>query len=86
MILADLAALRAGDHAHERRRGRYLVQLATSVGAIPSEVPNLSRDLVVVRRDDAGLAWARSFGARESGDVMHFDCRRDGVGALLYVP
>ena len=42
---------------------------------------SLHRDLVIALRDAAVLAWgAVDFGATESGDVMHFDCRRDGVG------
>ena len=40
---------------------------------------NLDRQFVLALTD-AGLAWgAIDFGA-ESGDVMHFDCRRDGKG------
>jgi len=42
------------------------------------------RDLVIALRDQAGLAWgAVDFGTRESGDVMHFDARRDGIGRTL---
>jgi hypothetical protein len=46
---------------------------------------NLSLDLVVALRDAAGLAWAAiDIGPTESGDVMHFDDRRAGVGAALF--
>lgn len=45
---------------------------------------NLHRDLVVALRDDACLAWgAVDFGPRASGDMMHFDDRRQGLGRLL---
>jgi len=37
---------------------------------------NLPRELVVALRDKGYLAWgAMDFGARDSGDVMHFDAR-----------
>ncbi len=45
---------------------------------------NLKKELVVALRDAAGLAWgAVDFGPRSSGDIMHFDCRRDGVGRVV---
>jgi hypothetical protein len=45
---------------------------------------NLDRELVIALRDVAGLAWgAVDFGANASGDMMHFDCRRDGVGRVV---
>jgi hypothetical protein len=46
---------------------------------------DLHEDLVTALRDHAGLAWgAVDFGARESGDMMHFDDRREGVGLLIH--
>ena len=45
---------------------------------------NLPQELVVALRDKAGLAWgAVDFGARDSGDVMHFDARVCGIGDRL---
>ena len=45
---------------------------------------NLHKELVVALRDVAGLAWgAVDFGDEQSGDMMHFDCRRDGVGRIV---
>jgi hypothetical protein len=42
---------------------------------------NLHRDLVVALRDHGCLAWgAIDLGARESGDIKHFDCRATGIG------
>ena len=41
------------------------------------------RDLVVALRDEACLAWGAvdiGKGAKGSGDIMHFDCRVDGIG------
>jgi hypothetical protein len=70
-IRADFARLRAADSnfAPDRDPARGFL--------------NLHRDLVVALRDAAGLAWgAVDFGATESGDVMHFDCRRDGAGRV----
>ncbi len=44
---------------------------------------SMNRDLVVALRDGGGLAWgAIDFGA-ESGDIMHFDARPDGVGRVV---
>jgi hypothetical protein len=67
---ADLAALRAA---------------ANFVGRDPRNgFLNLHRDLVIALRDDACLAWgAVDFGSGASGDVMHFDDRRAGLGADL---
>lgn len=48
---------------------------------------NLARDLVIALRDHGCLAWgAIDIGPRESGDMMHFDCRADGVGRALLPP
>ncbi len=45
---------------------------------------NLESPLVIALRDVAGLAWgAVDFGDGESGDMMHFDARRSGVGLTL---
>ncbi len=45
---------------------------------------DLQTSLAVALRDNACLAWgAVDFGDRQSGDVMHFDCRPDGVGRVL---
>ena len=67
---ADLAALRAAANFVNRDpRNGFL---------------NLHRDLVIALRDEACLAWgAVDFGSGASGDVMHFDDRRAGLGADL---
>ena len=56
----------------------------------PSEVRHgfldLARDLVVALRNDACLGWgAVDLGPRASGDVMHFDCRMDGIGRTIAI-
>jgi murein DD-endopeptidase MepM/ murein hydrolase activator NlpD len=44
----------------------------------------LHRDLVVALRDAACMTWgAIDFGRRYSGDIMHFDVRRTGLGQAL---
>ncbi len=44
----------------------------------------LHRDLVIALRDVACMAWgAIDFGPKYSGDVMHFDVRRTGLGQAL---
>jgi subtilisin family serine protease len=44
---------------------------------------SMNRDLVIALRDSGRLAWgAIDFGA-ESGDIMHFDARPDGVGRVV---
>lgn len=44
---------------------------------------SMNRDLVIALRDGANLAWgAIDFGA-QSGDIMHFDARRDGAGRIV---
>ncbi len=83
----DLAALRAGStRAADSQGTETSVDQSNFSGRDPLlGFLNLDRDLVVALREVAGLAWgAVDFGARESGDVMHFDVRRDGVGQLLY--
>lgn len=83
---SDLAALRAGAVTRKNARGNDIsVARSNFTGRDPRRgFLSLSRDLVVALRDDAGLAWgAVDFGATESGDIMHFDCRRDGVGRIL---
>jgi hypothetical protein len=83
---ADLAALRLGSVKRKNGRGNdESVAQSNFAGRDPRlGFLSLHRDLVVALRDGAGLAWgAIDFGPTESGDVMHFDCRRDGVGALL---
>jgi hypothetical protein len=45
---------------------------------------DLARELVIALRDDACLGWgAVDFGPGVSGDVMHFDCRVDGIGRAI---
>jgi hypothetical protein len=45
---------------------------------------DLARDLVIALRDEACLGWgAVDFGPGASGDVMHFDCRVDGIGRSI---
>lgn len=45
---------------------------------------DLARDLVIALRDDGCLGWgAVDFGPAASGDVMHFDCRVDGIGRTI---
>jgi hypothetical protein len=45
---------------------------------------DLPTSLAVALRDHGCLAWgAVDFGDRQSGDIMHFDCRPDGVGRVL---
>ena len=45
---------------------------------------DLHADLVTALREHARLAWgAVDIGPRESGDMMHFDDRREGVGKLI---
>ena len=45
---------------------------------------NLHRDLVVALRDHGCLAWgAIDLGSSQTGDMMHFDCRADGIGWKL---
>lgn len=82
----DLALLRLGAVTRQNARGNdESVARSNFTGRDPRlGFLSLHRDLVVALRDGAGLAWgAVDFGVSESGDVMHFDCRRDGVGALL---
>jgi subtilisin family serine protease len=44
----------------------------------------LPRDLVLALREYACLGWgAVDFGPSESGDIMHFDCRVDGIGRAI---
>jgi hypothetical protein len=45
---------------------------------------DLARDLVIALRDEGCLGWgAVDFGPAASGDVMHFDCRIDGIGRTI---
>ncbi len=45
---------------------------------------NLSLELLTILRDKVCMAWgAVDFGPKESGDVMHFDCRVTDVGKTL---
>jgi hypothetical protein len=49
---------------------------------------SLHRDLVIALRDHACLAWGAvdlGKGERGSGDMMHFDCRLDGLGRAFAV-
>lgn len=83
---SDLTALRAGPVTARNARG---VEVSVAQSNFTGRDPllgflSLRRALVVALRDGAGLAWgAIDFGASESGDIMHFDCRRDGLGAVL---
>lgn len=83
---ADLASLRLGSVTKTNAKGNQeSVDRSNFSGRDPLDgFLSLNRDLVIALRDDAGLAWgAVDFGG-ECGDMMHFDCRRDGVGAVLY--
>lgn len=54
--------------------------------AVKNGFMNLPRDLVLALREYACLAWgAVDFGPGESGDVMHFDCRVDGIGRAVRI-
>ena len=54
--------------------------------AVRNGFMDLARDLVLVLREYACLAWgAVDFGPGESGDIMHFDCRVDGVGRAIRI-
>lgn len=44
---------------------------------------SLNRDLVIALRDSGRLAWGAIDFGRESGDIMHFDARPDGVGRVV---
>jgi hypothetical protein len=86
MAAEDLDALRLQSVRRKDRSGHEIdVPQSTFAGRDPTRgFLNLARELVIALRDVAGLAWgAIDFGPHESGDVMHFDTRRDPVGALL---
>ena len=54
--------------------------------AVRNGFMDLPRDLVLALREYACLAWgAVDFGPGESGDVMHFDCRVDGIGRAVRI-
>lgn len=83
---ADLEALRQGPVMRKNAQGKdESVNRSNFAGRDPRlGFLSLQRDLVIALRDGAGLAWgAIDFGTKESGDMMHFDCRRSGVGAVL---
>jgi hypothetical protein len=84
-IREDLRSLRLGSVVRMNAQGvNVSVQQSNFTGRNPlNGFLNLNRDLVVTLRDNAGLAWGAIDFGRESGDVMHFDCRRSGIGALL---
>lgn len=44
---------------------------------------NLDRDLVISLRETAGLAWGAVDFGDASGDMMHFDCRVEGIGSRI---
>jgi hypothetical protein len=47
---------------------------------------DLARDLVIALRNDACLGWgAVDLGPRASGDIMHFDCRVEGIGRTIAI-
>jgi hypothetical protein len=61
---------------------------AVSRGGSKNEIRHgfidLARDLVIALRDEGCLGWgAVDFGPAASGDVMHFDCRIDGIGRTI---
>lgn len=85
-IATDLANLRQGSTRAKNAAGNEVdVDRSNFSGRDPRQgFLNLDRDLVIVLRDTVGLAWgAVDFGTRESGDMMHFDARRSGVGRVL---
>ncbi|MFZ0726841.1 MAG: S8 family serine peptidase [Desulfobacterales bacterium] len=54
--------------------------------AVRNGFMDVPRDLVLALREYACLAWgAVDFGPVESGDVMHFDCRVDGIGRAIRI-
>ncbi|MGH2396677.1 MAG: hypothetical protein ACRDFW_06750, partial [bacterium] len=54
--------------------------------AVRTGFMNLPGDLVVALREYACLGWgAVDFGPSQSGDVMHFDCRVDGIGRAIRI-
>jgi hypothetical protein len=57
-------------------------------GSKKNEVRNgfmdLAHDLVIALRDEGCLGWgAVDFGPAQSGDMMHFDCRVEGIGRTI---
>jgi hypothetical protein len=76
-------------HRWEQTIHSDLSKLERQAGFHPNHDPrrgfiDLPTDLVVALRDGACLAWgAVDFGDEASGDVMHFDCRTEGVGRTL---
>jgi hypothetical protein len=67
------------------RDDRKRLQLAFGSGRRPEAgFMNLERALVCALRDHGCLAWgAIDLGASASGDMMHFDCRANGIGWSL---
>ena len=54
--------------------------------AVRNGFMDLARDLVLALREYACLGWgAVDFGPGESGDIMHFDCRVDGIGRAIRI-
>ncbi len=89
LINGDLQRLRLDSTPALSGRGKTEnVSQSNFAGRDPSAgFLRLHRDLVIALREVAGLAWgAVDFGTRESGDMMHFDARRSGVGATLNQP
>jgi hypothetical protein len=87
LIATDLADLSLGPTRARNARGDEVsVAQSNFTGRDPRNgFLNLHRDLVLALRDAAGLAWAAiDIGPSESGDVMHFDDRRAGIGKTLY--
>lgn len=79
--------LEAASRRWQKQIQGHLKSLKTYFGARRNPLNgflNLNRDLVVALRDQACLAWgAIDLGPNRSGDIMHFDCRMDGVGKIL---
>jgi hypothetical protein len=70
------------------RADRAAMQMVVDSKRVPANgFLNLHRDLVVALRDHGCLAWgAVDLGSNQSGDMMHFDCRAQGIGFTLSLP
>jgi hypothetical protein len=80
----DAAAVRwaeqaRADLARLRRRGSNFHPRDPLRGFL-----SLDRDLVIALRDSGRLAWGAIDFGEQSGDIMHFDARPDGVGQVVY--
>ncbi|MDN3514161.1 MAG: hypothetical protein NG747_07155 [Candidatus Brocadia sp.] len=97
-INPDIGFIRPGESLAEaaKRHARVMKSdfddFATAVArggdkeAVRKGFMDLPRDLVLALREYACLAWgAVDFGPNQSGDVMHFDCRADGIGRAIRI-